>query len=122
MVLEATGCTPRKKTGKVPTARTWFGYVATWTCALVANEQKSLDAVKLAKALAGFKLPPDVALMPNNPFYRAGDHQLIPSLYIGHAQEKGSEPEDLFHVDMVVKGADAAPPVSETGCHLSWPA
>ena len=54
----------KKKTGKVPTARHWFGFVATWTCALVANEQKTLDAVKLAKALEGFKLPPEVALMP----------------------------------------------------------
>ena len=112
----------KKRTGKVPTARTWFGFVAVQTCALVANQEKTLDALKLAKALEGFKLPPEVALMPNNPFYRAGDNQLMPSLYVGHAQAKGSEPEDLFHVDEVVKGEDAALPVSETGCHLSWPA
>jgi branched-chain amino acid transport system substrate-binding protein len=111
----------KQQTGKVPTARHWFGYVATWTCALVANEQKSLDAVKLAKALQDFKLPPEVALMPNDPFYRAGDHQLMPSLYVGHAVEKGSEPDDLFHVDEVVKGVDVAPSVEETGCHLTWP-
>ena len=112
----------KKKTGKVPTARHWFGYVATWTCALVANEQKTLDAVKLAKALEGFKLPPEVALMPNAPFYRAGDHQLMPSLYVGHAIEKGDEPDDLFKVDEIVKGADVAPSVEATGCHLKWPA
>jgi len=111
----------RKKTGKVPTARTWFGYVATWTCALVANQEKSLDAVKLAKALGGFKLPPEVALMPNNPYYRAGDHQLIPSLYVGHAQAKGDDPADLFKVTDVVKGDQAAPSVAETGCKLRWP-
>lgn len=113
----------RKRTGgKVPTARHWFGYVAAWTCALVANEHKTLDAIKLAKALENFKLPPEVALMPNDPFYRAGDHQLMPSLYIGDAIEKGTDPEDLFRVDEIVKGTDVAPPVAETGCRLQWPA
>jgi branched-chain amino acid transport system substrate-binding protein len=107
--------------GKVPTARHWFGYVAVWTCALVANEQKTLDPVKLAKALEGFKLPPEIALMPYDTFYRAGDHQLMPTLYLGHAVAKGPQPEDLFHVDELVKGVDAAPPVAETGCHLKWP-
>ena len=107
--------------GKVPTARHWFGYVATWTCALVANQQKTLDAVKLAKALEDFKLPPEIALMPYDTFYRAGDHQLMPTLYVGNAVKKGPEPEDLFHVDELVKGVDAALPVAETGCHLQWP-
>jgi branched-chain amino acid transport system substrate-binding protein len=107
--------------GKVPTARHWFGYAAAWTCALVANQEKTLDAVKLAKALENFALPPEVALMPYKAFYRAGDHQLMPTLYVGHAVEKGPEPEDLFHVDVLVKGADAALPVAETGCHLKWP-
>ena len=108
--------------GKVPTARHWFGYVAAWTCALVANEQKTLDPVKLAKALENFKLPPEIALMPYDTFYRAGDHQLMPTLYVGNAVEKGSDPEDLFKVDELVKGVDAALPVTETGCRLSWPA
>jgi len=111
----------RKKTGKVPTARHWFGYVSVWTCALVANDQKTLDPVKLAHALEGFKLPPEVGLMPDTPFYRAGDHQLMPDLYVGHAVEKGPVPEDLFHVDEIVKGTAAAPPVAETGCRLTWP-
>ena len=40
----------------------------------------------------GFKLPPEIALMPNDPFYRAGDHQLMPTLFVGHAVDKGPEP------------------------------
>jgi len=107
--------------GKVPTARHWFGYAATWTCALIANEKKTLDAQKLAKGLENFTLPPEVALMPDKVFYRAGNHQLMPDLYVGHAVEHGPMPEDLFHVDKIVKGVDAALPVSETGCHLKWP-
>jgi branched-chain amino acid transport system substrate-binding protein len=111
----------KQRTGKVPTARTWFGYVAAWTCALIANQEKNLDGLKLARALGDFKLPPDVALMPNVPFYRGGDHQLIPSLYVGHAVARGNDPEDLFKVDEVVKGVDVAPPVADTGCNLTWP-
>jgi branched-chain amino acid transport system substrate-binding protein len=108
--------------GKVPTARHWFGYASTWTCALIANQLKTLDAMKLAKGLENFTLPPEVALMPDRVFYRAGNNQLMPDLYVGHAVEKGPMPEDLFVVDKVVKGVDVALPVDETGCHLTFPA
>jgi branched-chain amino acid transport system substrate-binding protein len=114
--------TIKKITGRVPTARTWFGFVSTWSCALAANQAKSLDAVKMAKALEGMKLPPEVGLMPELPFYRAGDHQLIGTLYDGTAQAQGSEPDDLFKVTQLVKGVDAAGPVEDSGCKLIWPA
>ena len=67
----------KKQTGRVPTARTWFGFVSTWTCALAAERAKSLDAVQMAKALQGFELPPEIALGPNKAIYRAGQNQLI---------------------------------------------
>ena len=111
-----------KSGGHVPTARTWFGYASVWTCAHAAEAAKSLDAVPMAKALQGYKLPPEVALMPNDTFYREGDNQLMPTLFVGHAQSQGaSDPEDLFAVDQLVKGADAALPVADTGCKLTWP-
>ncbi len=65
--------------GHVPTARTWFGYAAMWTCALAAQQAKSLDAVKMAKAMQGYELPPEVSLMPDDAFYRAAHNQLMPS-------------------------------------------
>ncbi|MGB6937600.1 MAG: ABC transporter substrate-binding protein [Xanthobacteraceae bacterium] len=108
--------------GHVPTARTWFGYAAVWTCALAAAQAKSLDAVKMAKAMQGFKLPPEVALMPDGAYFRASQNQLIPNLYVGQAQAKGSDPEDLFKVMQVAKGADAAGSLEDTGCKMSWPA
>jgi branched-chain amino acid transport system substrate-binding protein len=111
----------RKRTGKVPTARTYQGYVSTWSCALAAQAAGSLDAVKMAKALQGMKLPPEVGLMPEQPFYRAGDHELMPTIYVGDAQAKGSDPEDLFKVTQLVKGTDAAGPVEESGCKMTWP-
>ena len=121
-VKEFVAAIRKVNNGKVPTARHWFGYVATHTCALVANEKKTLDSVKLAKALENFTLPPEIALMPNKVFYRAGDHQLMPDLYVGHAVEKGPVPEDLFHVDQIVKGTEAALPVDQTGCKINWSA
>jgi branched-chain amino acid transport system substrate-binding protein len=72
--------------------------------------------------MENLKLPPEVGLMPEAPFYRAGDHQLMPTLYVGHAQAKGSDPEDLFQVTKLVKGPEAAGPVEDSGCKLSWPA
>jgi branched-chain amino acid transport system substrate-binding protein len=108
--------------GHVPTARTWFGYTSIWTCALAAAEAKSLEAAKMAKAMQGFKLPPEVALMPDGAFYRASQNQLIPDLYVGHAKSSGSDPEDLFDVTEVVKGIDAAGSLEDTGCKMTWPA
>ena len=108
--------------GHVPTARTWFGYASVWTCALAAAQAKSLDAVKMAKAMQGFKLPPEVSLMPDGAFYREGQNQLIPNLYVGNAQANGSDPEDLFNVTEVVKGVDIAGTLEDTGCKMTWPA
>ena len=114
--------TIKKKTGRVPTARTWFGYVSVWTCAHAAAGAKSLDAVAMAKALQGFELPPEIALSPNKAFYRAGQNQLLATLYVGNAQASGDAPDDLFKVTKVVNGADIAESVEESGCKMTWPA
>src|SRR5579862_1094633 len=111
----------KKKTGHVPTARTWFGFAATWSCALAANQAKSLEPIKMAKVMQNMKLPPEVGLMPDQPFYRASQNQLIPNLFVGTAQAKGIDDEDLFKVTSVVKGVDAAGPVEESGCKMTWP-
>ncbi len=108
--------------GKVPTARHWFGYTSVMSFALVAAQEKSTDSVKLAHALSDFELPPEVKLQPNKVFYRAGDHQLMLSAFVGEAREHGkTDPDDLFAVDRVVAGSDVAPPVADTGCVLTWP-
>jgi len=114
----------RKRTGgKVPTARTWFGYTSVYTLALVANREKTLDSLKLALALGDFELPEEVKLQPNKVYYRKGDHQLMTSAFVGEALPKGAgDPEDLFRVDTIVAGDKTSPAVSETGCTLQWPA
>jgi branched-chain amino acid transport system substrate-binding protein len=113
----------KRSNGKVPTARTWFGFTSVQTYAHVANQEKSLDAVKLAKALGNFELPAEVKLQPNKCYYRAGDHQLMTSSFVGEALSKpAGDPEDLFRVDHVVAGDKVSPAESETGCSLQWPA
>jgi branched-chain amino acid transport system substrate-binding protein len=108
--------------GHVPTARHWFGYASAMTFALIANQEKTVDAVKLATALENFELPDDVKLQPNKCYYRKGDHQLMTSAFVGEAQSKGKDdPEDLYRVDEVVPGDKTAPAVSETGCTMIWP-
>jgi branched-chain amino acid transport system substrate-binding protein len=113
----------KKSGGNVPTARTWFGYVAVHTCKLAAEKAKSLESVALAKAMQGLELPPEIALMPNTPYYRKGDNQLMPTLFVGQSQAspKGGDPEDLFKVTQLVKGDEAALPVDQTGCKMTWP-
>ena len=115
----------RKRTnGNVPTARTWFGYTAIHTCKLAAEKAKSLDSVAMAKAMQGLELPPEVALMPNTPYYRKGDNQLMPTLFVGQSQPApaGGDKEDLFKVSQLVKGDEAALSVEGTGCKMTWPA
>lgn len=112
----------RKITNKVPTARTWFGFAAMHSFGLAANQAKTLDAVKVCHTLEGLKLPPEVALQPGQPYYRAEDHQLVPSVFIGHEQSQGkTDPEDLFVVDEVVQGPTFMPTPAETGCKLNYP-
>ena len=65
----------KKRTGRVPSARTWFGYASVWTCALAAARANSLKALDMAKALQDYHLPPEIALGPNPAFYRAGQNR-----------------------------------------------
>src|SRR6202049_3888612 len=112
----------KRNGGKVPTARHWFGYTSAMTFALVANREKTLDSLQLARALGDFELPPEVKLQPNKCYYRKGDHQLMTSAFIGEAVSNGKDdPEDLFRVDQVVPGDKTSPAETETGCTLQWP-
>jgi branched-chain amino acid transport system substrate-binding protein len=112
----------KRNGGKVPTARHWFGYTSAMTFALVANREKTVDSLQLARALGDFELPPEVKLQPNKCYYRKGDHQLMTSAFIGEAVSNGKDdPEDLFRVDQVVPGDKTSPAETETGCALQWP-
>jgi branched-chain amino acid transport system substrate-binding protein len=111
----------KKITGGAATARNWFGYVSVQTLALVANQEKTLEAPKLAHALAGYKLPPEVALQPGSPEYRAGDHELMSTVFVGEAHPPQGDPDNMFTVKNPVPGEKAAGSVEDTGCKLVWP-
>jgi branched-chain amino acid transport system substrate-binding protein len=112
----------KKITGASATARNWFGYASVQTLALIANQEKTLDAPKLAHALSGFKLPPEVALQPGAPEYRAGDHELMSTVFVGEAHPPQGDPDNMFTIRNPVPAEKAAGPAEATGCKIQWPA
>ena len=112
----------KKLTGGAATARNWFGFASVQTLAVIANQEKTLDAPKLAHALSGFKLPPEIALQPAAPEYRVGDHQLMSTVFVGEAHPPQGDPDNMFSIKSPVPGQKAAGPVEETGCKMQWPA
>jgi branched-chain amino acid transport system substrate-binding protein len=110
----------KKATGKTPSARNWFGYASVHTFALIANQEKTLNGRKLARAMQGFTLPPEVALQPNKASYRAGDHELMSTVFAGEAHDAKGDPDNMFTVHARIPGEKAAGPVDETGCTINW--
>ena len=114
----------RKAYGKVPTARHWFGVVAVHSVKLAAERAKSLAGPAMVHALEDLELPPEVALQPGKIRYRAGDHELMPNIFVGqvHPAAAGGDPDDVFTVGKLVPGEQAAGTVADTGCHMTFPA
>ena len=113
----------RRTDGKVPTARTWFGYLTIHAYALACEKAKTIEAKAAAKALADLEMPPEIKMQPNKVYFRGGDHQLMLSAFIGELLHKGDgDPENLFKVNHIIAGDSSAPPVSETGCTMQIPA
>lgn len=111
----------RKATGKTPSARHWFGFVAVHSVLLGAEKAKSLDGLKLSHAMEGMELPPEIALQPGKVAYRAGDHQLMSNIFVGDVHPPKGNPDDIFTVGNVEPGEQAAGPVSDTGCKMVYP-
>ncbi len=107
--------------GSYPSARTWFGYAGLHALALGAAHAKSIEPAKLAHALEGMELPPEVKLQPHKVYFRKEDHQLMAGEFPGEIKHDGKYP-DLFKVAEVVPGDKTALPASETGCKLDYPA
>jgi branched-chain amino acid transport system substrate-binding protein len=112
----------RRAVNKTPSARHWFGYVSVHSVRLAADKAKSLEGPKLAKAMEGMELPPDVALQPGKVFYRAGDHELMPNIFVGQAHSPEGNPDNVFKVETLVPGEQAAGSVADTGCKMTYPA
>jgi len=102
-------------------ARTWFGYAGLHALALGVGNAKSLESVKVAKALEGLELPPEVKLQPNKVYFRPGDHQLMSSEFPGEILQDGKYP-NVFKVADIVAGDKIALSEKETGCKLDYKA
>jgi branched-chain amino acid transport system substrate-binding protein len=102
-----------------PSARTWFGYAGLHSLALGAAKAKSIEAVKVAHALEGLELPPEIKLQPNKVYFRPGDHQLMSSEFPGEIIQDGKYP-NLFKVAEIVPGEKIALKEAETGCKLDY--
>jgi branched-chain amino acid transport system substrate-binding protein len=111
----------RAATNKTPSARDWFGYVSMHSVRLAATKAKSLDGPKLAAAMEDMELPPDVALQPGSVRYRAGDHELMPNIFVGQVHPPKGDPNDVVTVADLVPGEQAAGSVAATGCKMTQP-
>jgi len=111
----------RSRTGKAASARSWFGYAGIRTLAEIANQEKSLDAVVLARALQGYTLPADIALDPNRALFSAADHELISTILVGEVHPPRADPFDVFAVRALVEGEKAASPDAASACRLAFP-
>ena len=76
---------------------------------------------KVAKALEGLELPPEIKLQPNKVYFRPGDHQLMSSEFPGEILPDGKYP-NMFKVADIVAGDKIALSVKDTGCKLDYPA
>ena len=51
----------------------------------------------------------------------AGDHELMPNIFVGQAHPPKSGPDDVFTVEALVPGEAAAGSVADTGCKMVQP-
>jgi len=110
----------RKQYDLTPSARSWLGYISMHSIALAANKAKSLESAKVSHAMAGLHVPSNVALEPNSPYYRAGDHQCLITEFVGEVNQKGKYP-NLFLVSDEIAGDKLAQTPAEKGCKMSYP-
>ena len=113
--------TIRRRTNSAASARNWFGYVAVHTLAGIANQEKSLDAVALARALQGYTLPAEIALGPGRTFFRDRDHQLMSTILVGEVHPPEGDPFDVFSARAIVEADQAAEPAEASACRVTFP-
>jgi branched-chain amino acid transport system substrate-binding protein len=113
--------TIRRRANRAASARNWFGYVAVHTLAGIANQEKSIDAVALARALQGYTLPAKIALGPGRTFFRDRDHQLMSTIVVGEVHPSAGDPFDVFSPRAIVEADQAAEPAEASACRVAFP-
>jgi branched-chain amino acid transport system substrate-binding protein len=111
----------RHRTGRAASARNWFGYVALHTVARIANQEKSLAAVALARALQGYALPPEVSLERDTASFRAGDHQLMSTILVGEVHPPRGDASNVFTTRAALKANEGEEGHEAPACKLAFP-
>ena len=76
----------------------------------------------MAHAMEGLELPPEVALQPGKVVYRAGDHELMPNIFVGEVHPpKAAIRTTCSPSSKLVPGEKAAGTVADTGCQMTLP-
>lgn len=104
--------------GKVPSARTYFGYVGMHALALAAEQAKSLENIKVGQALAGLEMPPEVALQPGKHYFDPVTHQYVGGDFPGNVPEGAKYPHLLTVASYEYASALQAPGVE---CKMAAP-
>ncbi len=89
----------KHEAGKVPTARTYFGYVGIHALALAAEKAKTVENVKVGEALAGLEMPPEIGLEPQTHHFDAATHQYVGGDYPGNIKAGATYPKLMSDVD-----------------------
>ncbi|MGC8468488.1 MAG: ABC transporter substrate-binding protein [Acetobacteraceae bacterium] len=110
----------KRYSGQYPSARSWFGFASTHAIRLAVEKAKSVQTLKVVRAMEGMELPPEVALQPGAPAYRAADHQLQLSMFPGEVKATGKYP-DLFTVADIVPASKAGLSAAAVGCKMKYP-
>ncbi|HTW53339.1 MAG TPA: ABC transporter substrate-binding protein [Stellaceae bacterium] len=110
----------RKLYNQVPSARSWFGYVAMHTIEMGAAKAQSLDSEKVSRAIEGMQLPAELSLGPYPVSWRAGDHQAMITEFVGEVNGSGQYP-NLFEVKETIPGDKLAQSPEEKSCKLNYP-
>jgi branched-chain amino acid transport system substrate-binding protein len=112
----------RRKNGRPPTARDAFGYVTLDRLAQAMHDAKSLEPVKVARAIEGVRFN---SIFSGGGYYRKEDHQLMWPMWVAKIRPNGTPGDkyDLFDVTDV----NAAEAVEQTiaqkssVCKLGYP-
>ena len=111
----------RSRSGKAASARNWFGYAAVCTLAHIANQEKSLAAVALARALQGRALPGEITLAGASASFGESDHQLMSTILVGEVHPPRGDACDVFTTRAALKPDQAGEGPDATACRLAFP-
>ena len=101
----------KRQPGKVPTARTYFGYVSIHALALASEKAKTLDNPKVGEALSGLEMPPEIALEPGRHYFDAATHQYVGGDYPGNVPAGAAYPKLVHDVSFQIADKLQAPGV-----------